>query len=65
MGSVVTRSVEDGCSLRVEWVNGNQQWMIVGGGLPRGAAWDGFDSREEALREARAIAEDICVEVVA
>jgi hypothetical protein len=49
--------------LRVGWVNGNQQWMILGGGLPPLAAWDGFESREAALREARSLAEDLGVEV--
>jgi hypothetical protein len=51
-------------ALRVEWVNGNQQWMILGGGLPAGAAWDGFDTLGEALAEAYAIADDIGVEVI-
>jgi hypothetical protein len=51
-------------ALRVEWVNGNQQWMILGGGLPAGAAWDGFETREEAIAEAYAIAADIDVEVL-
>jgi hypothetical protein len=51
-------------ALRVEWVNGNQQWMILGGGLPDGAAWAGFDTRADAMAEAHAIAEDIGVEVI-
>lgn len=50
--------------IKVEWANGNGQWCIVGGGLPRGACWDAFDSLEEANREAESLAEDIGCEFV-
>lgn len=50
-------------NLRVEWFAGNQQWLIVGGYLPRGAAWAGFDCRAAALAEAYDIARDIGVDV--
>lgn len=46
-------------TIRVEWVTGNSQWCIIGGGLPRGTCWSTHDSREEAEQEARAIAYDI------
>jgi hypothetical protein len=49
----------DQSQIRVEWANGNQQWCIVGGGLPQGACWDSFDSRDAAEREARELAQDI------
>lgn len=50
-------------NLRVEWSNGNQKWVVLGGGLPANAAWNEFDRRDEALAEALLIADDLCVEV--
>lgn len=51
-------------SLRVEWCAGNQQWVVLGGGLPAGTAWAGYASCAAALREANAIADDIGVKVI-
>lgn len=48
-------------ALTVEWSNGNSQWVILGGGLPRGSCWAAFDTKEEAETEARAISDDIGV----
>jgi hypothetical protein len=50
--------------ISVEWANGNQQWMVVGGGLPSPGAWSGHDSRADALIEAHALAEELGCEFV-
>lgn len=50
--------------LYVQWSAANQQWMVLGGGLPQGTAWAGFDSRDDAVTEASEVAEDIGVDVV-
>lgn len=47
--------------LTVEWSAGNGQWVILGGGLPRGSCWAAFDDKGEAEAEARAISDDIGV----
>lgn len=47
--------------LTVKYSEGNGQWVILGGGLPRGSCWAAFDTKEEAEAEAREISDDIGV----
>lgn len=49
--------------IAVEWSNGNQQWCIIGGGLPFGACWSAHASLNEAIREADALADEMGFEV--
>lgn len=50
-------------AIRVIWVEANQAWCVVGGGLPRGAAWSMHDQQHHAETAARELADDLGLEV--
>lgn len=51
--------------ITVRWSDGNGAYVIEGGGLGQGLCWDQFEDRQEAIDEARKIAEELdCVLVL-
>lgn len=51
-------------NIYIKWVEGNQAWCVMGGNLPRGAAWAMHDQQHHAERDARELADDLGVEYV-
>lgn len=52
----------DNSKIRVQWNEGQQQWVVVGGYLPEYECWDAFDDRDSAIRAAMELCEDMDLE---
>lgn len=50
--------------ITVVWNNGQQKFDVIGGGLPRHAAWSQHDRLGDAVQAASDLADEMCLEIV-